>query len=809
MTQLVSRPRKSRARALGGLLTAFAVGVGLLALPAASAPAVAAPPAGHGTVQLTVTDRVTGAPAEAVTVNVDPVEWEEGWEWIHGVTDANGVVSVDVPTGEYRIGAWRSDYLTSYFPGVFGWAEASTVEVEAGATVALDMSMERPASATLSVTAGGAPVVNARAGLVRIAADGAPLTSMGCDTDANGSCEITGLYPGEYRAFGSPTARELGTWVRAVWPAPGETVRIDSGDRLEAAVALAPASRITGEVHFDFQHPTAEVTAWISAQYVEEGAGDGGEMAIVSGEPGATVPFEMFIEAGRPFRLVLEGFDTAGDRYNRLIATEEWTSSGMNLLGETVTVAEGATRDFTLVASIGATLTGTYRVEQVVGASGQEPAASASSATQLERLARHAESAASMDQPADTGCAGSCGMVAIDLYQERADGWRHLEMLYGGDETAYGAEHEFAFTGLAPGTYRLGFWGDNTCHEYWQDELEFDNARSFEVTADGNVSPIAAQLQSTSGDCSDAGPRELPTPDRLAGGDRFATSVAISQRTFPGTASVVYLASGMNYPDGLAAGPAAAHQGGPVLLTPPGSVPQSVLDEIERLNPAEVVIVGGTPSVSAHAEQQVRELDAKRDVVRLGGADRFETSRMIAEHAFESADAAFLATGLKFPDALTAGPAAALLGGPVLLVHGSIAAPDAATRATLDELGVAWVGIAGDPQSVSTGFEEGLMAADFDVERFSGRDRFATAAQIGQLFDGASTVLVASGQGFADALPGAAAAGTNGAPMLLSRSSCMPPFTTTALEGWQPRDVWLLGGEPTLSPAVAAYTACR
>src|SRR5690606_13046528 len=112
--------------------------------------------------------------------------------------------------------------------------------------------------------------------------------------------------------------------------------------------------------------------------------------------------------------------------------------------------------------------------------------------------------------------------------------------------------------------------------------------------------------------------------------------------------------------------------------------------------PDRVVIVGGTPSVSAAAQQQVRALDSSREIVRLGGQNRYDTSRLIADYAFDSADAALLATRRRFPDALAAGPAASLLGGPVLLIRGSETTPDAQTLASLDELGVDWVGIAGD-----------------------------------------------------------------------------------------------------------------
>ena len=77
---------------------------------------------------------------------------------------------------------------------------------------------------------------------------------------------------------------------------------------------------------------------------------------------------------------------------------------------------------------------------------------------------------------------------------------------------------------------------------------------------------------------------------RLSGSDRFGTAVAVSQEMYPSGADRVYVAYGYGFPDALAAGGGLP---GPVLLTRQDSVPGSVVAEIQRLDPAEVFIVGG------------------------------------------------------------------------------------------------------------------------------------------------------------------------------------------------------------------------
>jgi putative cell wall-binding protein len=67
----------------------------------------------------------------------------------------------------------------------------------------------------------------------------------------------------------------------------------------------------------------------------------------------------------------------------------------------------------------------------------------------------------------------------------------------------------------------------------------------------------------------------------------------------------VYLATGLVFPDSLAAGPVAGRAPGPVLLTGPTALPPQVAAELRRLNPAQVIIVGGPGSVSDAVIEQI------------------------------------------------------------------------------------------------------------------------------------------------------------------------------------------------------------
>jgi len=87
--------------------------------------------------------------------------------------------------------------------------------------------------------------------------------------------------------------------------------------------------------------------------------------------------------------------------------------------------------------------------------------------------------------------------------------------------------------------------------------------------------------------------------------------------------------------------------------------------------------------------------------------------------------------------------------------------------------------------------------------RFAGADRYDTAAQIATAtFSTATTVVLASGLSFADALSGSYLAGFVGGPTLLTDPDSLSPETKTALSSLKVKNVDLLGGPGAISTAV-------
>lgn len=298
---------------------------------------------------------------------------------------------------------------------------------------------------------------------------------------------------------------------------------------------------------------------------------------------------------------------------------------------------------------------------------------------------------------------------------------------------------------------------------------------------------------------------DAPGVSRLSGGDRYATSVAISKSTFAKPAGV-FLAAGTNFPDALSAGPAAAKSGAPVLLTAPTSLPAATASELRRTQPATVYVLGGTASVSNAVATAAGNYAGK--VIRLGGDNRYETSVAVSRRFWSTSNVVYLATGAGYADALSGGPLAAKNGAPVLL-SASKTLP-AVINTELRRLKPTKVVLLGGTASLSTAVQTALQKAlpGTTVSRLAGRDRFATsAAVVAAGWDTSARAFYANGLNFPDALSGVPVAATNDAPLLLTTKTCMPASINAISKRLSPATQVLLGGPGVLAQNVAS-TLC-
>lgn len=188
---------------------------------------------------------------------------------------------------------------------------------------------------------------------------------------------------------------------------------------------------------------------------------------------------------------------------------------------------------------------------------------------------------------------------------------------------------------------------------------------------------------------------------RVGGTDRYRTAALVA-REF-GTPKTIYVTTGVNFPDALAAsalwvgatvGPA-ADDSAAVLLTRPSSLPGATRAELERVGPERIVVVGGAGAVSDEVAQQ---LEAYGPVERVAGDDRYHTAVLLAER-YTSADRVVLASGQNWPDALAGAAWAKRDAAPLLLVRQD--SVPGVTWGKLEELGPSTVNVLGGPVAVS------------------------------------------------------------------------------------------------------------
>jgi subtilisin family serine protease/putative cell wall-binding protein len=267
---------------------------------------------------------------------------------------------------------------------------------------------------------------------------------------------------------------------------------------------------------------------------------------------------------------------------------------------------------------------------------------------------------------------------------------------------------------------------------------------------------------------------------RVSGVDRYGTAIEASRYAFPtGSAPVAVVASGQDFPDALAASGLAGTLGAPVLLARADGLPTGLLAELTRLGTRRVVLIGGVRALGERVELAISEQNIT--VERVWGPDRYATAAAVAGRIAEERgappEAALIARGDAFPDALAVAPIAYGWGYPVLLTR-----PDALPQATAEAVSTlrgAALLIAGGSSAVTPGVAEQVSKLSGSAyERVGGRTRYETASLLARHardrgWASGTTIGVVTGEDFPDALSGGAAAGVGRGVVLLTRPNVL------------------------------------
>ena len=295
--------------------------------------------------------------------------------------------------------------------------------------------------------------------------------------------------------------------------------------------------------------------------------------------------------------------------------------------------------------------------------------------------------------------------------------------------------------------------------------------------------------------------------ERVAGAERTETAAAIARKGGWPVGGTVMLARSDDPRDALAASGLAGQLDAPILITDRNSLSSKTAQELARLKPMKVYILGGTGAIKANVENQVKAAVTRAGapapaVERVSGATACLTSAAImkkgSDLGYKWSDTALIATQekkpkpdkngnpqYKFEDALAVSPLAYALHMPIALATNSKTI-DQGVINQLKASGIKKVYLVGGPVVLgkdivnklrANGLEvcgEGMNTETYNGEKLrllAGLNSVSTSVNVAKfgLSQGlsASTVGVATNQNFPDALAGGPMCGRNRGVLVL------------------------------------------
>jgi len=209
---------------------------------------------------------------------------------------------------------------------------------------------------------------------------------------------------------------------------------------------------------------------------------------------------------------------------------------------------------------------------------------------------------------------------------------------------------------------------------------------------------------------------------------------------------------------------------------------------------------------------------------RISGVDRYATSASVAIKAYPTGtNHVVLVSGESFADGLAASGLAGSVGGPVLLTHPTTLMGSTGNAIGTLDAGVTGkmnVHIIGGTSAVSAAQATTLTGLGYTVTRYSGADRYATAAAVADAmylktgfgtnpYNSRKTAFLVTGSAFADGLSVGQIAFIGHHPVLLTNGTSLSAETKAVLdsETYGIKRVHIIGGTSAVSAAVATEIA--
>lgn len=287
---------------------------------------------------------------------------------------------------------------------------------------------------------------------------------------------------------------------------------------------------------------------------------------------------------------------------------------------------------------------------------------------------------------------------------------------------------------------------------------------------------------------------------KLAGAERQDTAISISKEGWSGGANKVIIVNGSAIADGITATPLANTYDAPILLSTKDSISNETKEEIKRLNPSEVIVVGGDSVISESVINQVKSTTNTK-VRRLAGKDRHDTSLKIAQEIDANHDITkiYMANGYNGEvDALTIAAKAGSDKEPIILTHKEEIPKDTYTWLKSQKLKDAYF-IGGESVIATSVIHQAndITSNSAYSNRVYGSDRHETNAKVIERFytqDELEAVLVARSDVLVDALSAGPLAAKLNSPILITPTTYVSKYHENNLSKKSAGIVYQIGG---------------
>ncbi|MFD3157491.1 cell wall-binding repeat-containing protein [Haloimpatiens sp. FM7330] len=201
---------------------------------------------------------------------------------------------------------------------------------------------------------------------------------------------------------------------------------------------------------------------------------------------------------------------------------------------------------------------------------------------------------------------------------------------------------------------------------------------------------------------------------------------------------------------------------------------------------------------NAYASDQNQSAKFKR----IFGQTRYETSTKISSQGWQESKYVIIANGIKFPDALCAGPLGQKLNAPIILCDGNKLNKEAIDE--IKRLKAENAFVIGGEGAVSNNVISELNALNIKSKRLAGQTRYETSLEIAKEVGLDNGAVFASGLNFPDALSIAPIASSKQMPILLSQKDKLPDKVEEFISNKELAQSYIVGGTGVVSDKVKA-----